>query len=138
MTQYNSLNVKLSNSQLNKLKSAIKNETDAVLRLSSNMIGNLDDGTNFPHKLLLTNRQVVNLRKIFANHTSTDIKLSKAQLTKIQKGGFLRFLAPLLKSGLPLLKSVIKPLGMLGLTAAVSATDAAINKKKSLDLEQQP
>ena len=132
MTQYNSLNVKLSNSQLNKLKSAIKNETDAVLRLSSNMIGNLDDGTNFPHKLLLTNRQVVNLRKIFANHTSTDIKLSKAQLTKMQKGGFLRFLAPLLKSGLPLLKSVIKPLGMLGLTAAVSATDAAINKKKIL------
>ena len=138
MTQYNSLNVKLSNSQLNKLKSAIKNETDAVLRLSSNMIGNLDNGTNFPHKLLLTNRQVVNLRKIFANHTSTDIKLSKAQLTKMQKGGFLRFLAPLLKSGLPLLKSVIKPLGMLGLTAAVSATDAAINKKKSLDLEHQP
>ena len=56
MIQYNSLNVKLSNSQLNKLKSAIKNETDAVLRLSSNMIGNLDDETNFPLKLLLTNR----------------------------------------------------------------------------------
>ena len=56
MTQYNSLNVKLSNSQLNKLKSAIKNETEVVLRLSSNMIGNSDDGTNFPHKLFLTNR----------------------------------------------------------------------------------
>ena len=57
MTQYNSLNVKLSNSQLNKLKSAIKNETEVVLRLSSNMIGNSDNGTNFPHKLLLlTNR----------------------------------------------------------------------------------
>ena len=76
MTQYNSLNVKLSNSHLNKLKSAIKNETDAVLRLSSNMIGNSDDETNFPDKLLLTNRQVANLRKTFANHTSTDIKLS--------------------------------------------------------------
>ena len=50
MTQYNSLNVKLSNSQLNKLKSAIKIETDVVLRLSSNMIGNSDDETNFPHK----------------------------------------------------------------------------------------
>ena len=73
MTQYNSLNVKLSNSQLNKLKSAIKNETDAVLRLTSNMIGNLDDETNFPHKLLLTNRQVANLHKAFANHISTDI-----------------------------------------------------------------
>ena len=73
MTQYNSLNVKLSNSQLYKLKSAIKNETDVILRLSSNMIGNSDDETNFPHKLLLTNRQVVNLRKAFANHTSTDV-----------------------------------------------------------------
>ena len=91
-------------------------------------MGNSDDKANFPHKLLLTNRQVANIRKAFANHTSADIKFSKAQLTKIQKGGFLRFLTPLLKSGLPLLKSVIKPLGMLGLTAA-SAADAAINKK---------
>ena len=63
MTQYNSFNVKLSNSQLNKLKSAIKNETDVVLRLLANMIGNTDGETNFPHKLLPTNRQVVNLRK---------------------------------------------------------------------------
>ena len=104
MTQYNSLNVKLSNSQLNKLKSAIKNGTDVILRLSSNMIGNSDDETNFPHKLLLTNGQVSNLRKAFSNHASNDIKLSKPQLTKMQKGGFLRFLAPLLKSRLPLLK----------------------------------
>ena len=72
MTQYNSLNVKLSNSQLNKLISAIKNETDVVLRLSSNMIGNLDDKTNFLHKLFLTNRQVANLRKAFVKQTSTD------------------------------------------------------------------
>ena len=61
--------------------------------------GNSDDETNFSHKLLLTNRPVANLPKAFANHTSTDIKLSKAQLTKMQKGGFLRFLSPLLKSG---------------------------------------
>ena len=115
MTQYNSFHVKLSNSQLNKLKSPIKNGTDVILRLSSNMIGNSDHEANFPHKLLLTNRQVGNLRKAFANHTSTDIK----------------FLAPLLKSGLPLLKSVIKPLVMLGLTAPASPTDAAINKKNS-------
>ena len=73
MFKHNSLNVKLSNSQLNKLKSAIKNETEVVLRLSSNAIG--DNETNFPHKLLLTNRQVANLRKAFANHLSTDIKL---------------------------------------------------------------
>ena len=129
MTQYNSLNVNLSNSQLNKSKSAIKNETDVVLRLSSNMIGNSDYEVNFPHKLLLTNRQVANICKAFANHTSTDIKFSKAQLTKIQKGGFLKFLVPLLKSGFPLLRSAIKPLAMLGLTAAASATDPAINKK---------
>ena len=75
MTQYNSLNVNLSNSQLNKFKSAMKNENEVVLRLSSNMIG--DNKTNFPHKLLLANRQVSNLRKAFSNHLSADIKLSK-------------------------------------------------------------
>ena len=121
--------MKLSDSQINKLKSAIKNGTDVILRLSSNMIGNSDDDANFRHKLLLTNRQVTNISKAFANHTSANIKLSKGQLTKMQKDGFLRFLAPLLKSGLPLLKFVIKPLGMLGLTAAESATDTAINKR---------
>ena len=66
MTQYNSLNVKLSNSQLNKLKSSIKNETDVVLRISSNMVSNSNDNTNFPHELLLTNRQVANIRKALA------------------------------------------------------------------------
>ena len=81
MTQYNSLNVKLSNSQFNKLKPAIKNETEVVLRLSSNMIG--DNETNFAHKLLLTNRQVTNLCKVFANYLSTDIKWSEAQLSKM-------------------------------------------------------
>ena len=65
MTQYNSLNVKLSNSQLSKLKSSIKNETDAVLRISSNMVGNSNDNTNFPNEILLTNRQVANVRKAF-------------------------------------------------------------------------
>ena len=66
------MNIKLSNSKLNKFKSAIKNETEVVLRLSSNMIG--DNETNFPHTLLLTNRQFSNLRKAFANHLSADIK----------------------------------------------------------------
>ena len=79
MTQYNSLNVKLSNSQFNKLTSAIKNGTDVVLRLLSNMVGNSNNETSFPRKLLLTNRQILSLRKAFANHTSVDIKLSKAQ-----------------------------------------------------------
>ena len=101
LTQCNSLNVKLSNSQFSKLKSSIKNETDFVLRLSSNMVGNSNDNTNFSHELLLTNRQVENIRKAFANHLSTDIKLSKTQLSKmIQSGGFLgRLLGPLLKTG---------------------------------------
>ena len=136
MTQYNSLNVKLSNSQLNKLKSSIKNETDVVLRISSNMVSNSNDNTNFPHELLLSNRQVANIRKAFANHSSTDIKLSKTQLSKmIQSGGFLgKLLGPLLKTGLPLMKSVIKPLAKsvlipLGLTAAADAADAGIHRK---------
>ena len=139
MTQYNSLNVKLSNSQLNKLKSVIKNETDAVLRLSSNVIGNSDDETNFLHKLLLTNRQVANLRKAFANHTSTDIKLSKTQPSKmIKSGGVLgRLLGPLLRTGLPLLKSVIKPLGLLGLTEASSAIDAGVQKNIYMEVVLQ-
>ena len=136
MTQYNSLNVKLSNSQLSKVKSAIKNENYVVLRISSNLVGNSNDNTNFPHELLLTNRQVENIRKAFPNHLSTDIKLSKTQLSKmIQSGGFLgRLLGPLLKTGLPLMKSVIKPLAKsvlfpLGLTATASAADAGIHKK---------
>ena len=131
MTQYNSFNVRLSNSHFNELKSAVRNETDVVLRLSSNMIGNSDDNTNFPHELLLTNRQVANLHKAFAKNTSTDIMLSKTQLSRmIQSGGFLgRLLDPLLRTGLPLMKSVIKPLAKsvlvpLGLTAATSAADA--------------
>ena len=73
MIQYNTLNIKLSNFQLPELKSAIKIETEGVLRLSSNMIR--DNETNFPHKLLLTNRQVAYLRKDFADYLSTDIKL---------------------------------------------------------------
>ena len=134
MIQYKSLNVKLSDSELHNLKSAIKNESEVILRLSSNMIG--DNETNFPHKLLLTNRQVSNLRKAFANYSSTDIKLSKTQIPKmVQSGGFLgRLLGPLLKTGLPLIKNMIKPLAKsvlirLGLTAAASTADVGTHKK---------
>ena len=98
------------------------------------MIG--DNESNFSHKLLLTNRQILNLRKAFANNSSTDIKLSKTQLSKmIQSGEFLdRLLGLLLKTRLPLIKNVIKPLIKsvlipLGLTAAASAADAGIHKK---------
>ena len=84
----------------------------------------------------MTNRQVSNLRKAFAKNTSTDIKLSKTQLSKfVQSGGFLgRLLGPLLTTGLPLMKSVIKSLAKsvllpLELTAAASTADAGIHKK---------
>ena len=140
MTQYNSLNIKLLNSQLNKLKSAIKNETDVVLRISSgNLIGNLNDNTNFPHKLLLTDRHVANIRNAFANNLSTDVKFSKTQLLKmLQSGGFLRNLlsklaGPLMKVAMPLAKNVLAP---LGLTATISAIDGSI-KKRCLVQEQQ-
>ena len=86
---------------------------------------------NLPHELLLTTRQTTKLRNAIENIISTDIKLSKAQISKIiQSGGFLgKILGPLLKTGLTLLKSVIKPLGLLGLTAASSAIDAGVQKK---------
>ena len=99
------------------------------------MIGDSNDKTNFPHELLLTNRHVSSIRKAFANNSSVDIKFSKAQLSKmIQSGGFLgKLLCPLLKIGLPLMKSVITPLPKtvlipLRLTAAAAA-DAGIHKK---------
>ena len=98
------------------------------------MIG--DDEINFSHKLLLTNRQVSNLRKAFANYLSTNIKLSKTQISNmIQSGGSLgRLLDPLLKTRLPLIKNVIKSLAKsvlipLGITAAASAADAEMHKK---------
>ena len=86
---------------------------------------------NLPHELFLTQRQITKLRNNIENNISTDIKLSKAQISKIiQSAGFLgKILSPLLKTGLPLLKSFIKPLGLLGLTAASSATDAGVQKK---------
>ena len=132
MIQYDSLHVKLSNSQLNKLKSSIKNETDVVLRMLSNMVSNSNDNTNFPHELLLTNRQVANIRKAFAKNTSTDIKLSKIQLSKmIQSGGFLgnllgKLAGPLMKLAVPLAKNVLAP---LRISAAMSAIDGSIKKR---------
>ena len=135
MTQYNRVNVKLSTSQLNELKSAIKNEKYVAIRLSLNMIGDSNDKGNFPHELLLINRQVSIIRKAFANNSSVGIKFSKGQLSKmIQSGGFLgKLFGPLLKTGLLLVKSVITPLAKsvltpLGLTAAALAADAGIHK----------
>ena len=100
------------------------------------MIGNSDDETNVPHKLLLTNRQFPNLHKTFGNNEPVNIKLSKTQLSKmIQSGGFLgRRLGPLIKTGLPLMTNVMKPLAkivlnLLELTEAASVASAGIHKK---------
>ena len=91
MTKYNRLNTKLSNSQLNKLKAAIKNENYVVIRLCPNMIGDSNDKRGFPHELLLTDRQASSIREAFANNSSVDIKFSKTQLSKmIQSGQIFR------------------------------------------------
>ena len=79
MTQYNTLNIKLSNSQLNELKSGIKNGTKLTLKISSNVVGDSNHDNNFPHKLLLNSTQVSRLCKAFANGSSANIKLSKIQ-----------------------------------------------------------
>ena len=84
--QYNSLNVNLSNTQLNKLKSIIKNKPEVVSRLSSNMLGNSDDENSFQHKLLLTNRQAPNLRKAFSNTLSTEDFLVDFQIHYSKQG----------------------------------------------------
>ena len=106
------------------------------MKLSTNVVGDFNDDNNFLHKMLLTNTQVFRPCKAFANGLSDNIKLSKSQLHKIgQSRGFLsRVLGPLLKTGLSLMKNVLKQLAKivviaLGLTAAASATDAAIHKK---------
>ena len=126
MTQYNTSNIKMSTSQLAKLKSRTKNGTEITLKLSSNVV----------HNLLSTNTQFPKLHKAFASDFWANIKLSKTQLHKIgQSRGFPgRSLESLLKTGLLLIGNVLKPFAEqvlipLGLTAAVAATDAAIHKK---------
>ena len=111
MTQHNGLNVKLSNSQLNKFKSATKNATEVTLNLSSDIVSKSNYEPNFMYKLWLTDIQVSKLRKAFVNNSSANIKLLKTQLSKIVKlGGFLdRLPIPLLKTGLLFMKNILKP-----------------------------
>ena len=132
MVEYSKTNVNLSDAQLQKLKTAVKNKRGTALRMSLQMF----NGNYIPHKLLLITRQKTKLRHAFNNNMSTDIKLSTSQISKIiQSREFLgRLLGLLLKIGLQLIKNVIKPLWKiilipLGLTAAVSAADAGIHKK---------
>ena len=132
MTLCDTLNVNLPNSQPTKLKSGMKNGTEVTLKISSNVVGDSNDENDFPHKLLITKTQVSKLRKAFANGSSANIKLSKTQLHKIvQSGGFLgRLWEPLLKTGLSLMKDVLKPLTKSAIIPlGVTVTDAAIHKK---------
>ena len=99
------------------------------------MVGNSNDNTNFPHELLLINRQVANIRKAFANHSSIDIKLSKTQLSGFLGNLLGKLAGPFMKVAMPLPKNVLAP---LGLTAAISAIDGSIKKKRCLVQEQQP
>ena len=132
MVAYSKVNVKLPDAQLNKLKNTVKDKTEITLRMSLKMFAE----DELPHELLLTTRQNTKLRNAFNNNMSTDLKLSRAQISKIiQSAGFLsRLLGPLLKTGLPLIKNVIKPLAKnflipLGFTAGASAAYAVIHKK---------
>ena len=127
MVEYNKVNVKLSDSQLNKLNTAVKNQSGVTLRLNIKMF----NGINLPHESLLTTKQKTNLRNTFENNMLTDIKLSKTQMFKITpSGGFLgsllsKIAGPLMKVAAPSAKNILAP---LGITAATSAIDAGIQK----------
>ena len=123
----NTVKVKLSDTQLKKLRTAVKNKTGTTVRINLNMF----NGNDLPHELLLTTRQKTKLRNAFNNNMSTDLKLSKAQISKIiQCGGFLgsllsKLAGPLMKVAIPLAKHVLAP---LGITAAASAIGVGIQK----------
>ena len=125
MVEYSKVNVKLSDTQLKKLKNAVKNKTGTTLRINLKMFS----GNNLPYELLLTTKQKTKLRNALNNNMSTDIRLSKAQISKIiQSGGFLgsllsKLAGPLMKVTIPLAKNVLAP---LGITAAASTIDAGI------------
>ena len=127
MVEYSKVNVKLSDTQLKKLKTAVKDKTGTTLRISLKMF----NGNDLPHELLLTTRQKAKLRNAFNNNMSTDLKLSKAQISKIiQSGRFLGLLlsklaGPLMKVAIPLAKNVLAP---LEITAAASAIDAGLQE----------
>ena len=128
MAEHSEMNVKLADTQLKKLKTAVKDKTGTALRIDLKMF----DGNDLPHELLLTTRQKTKLRNAFSNNMSTDLKLSKGQISKIiQSAGFLgsllsKLAGPLMKVAIPLAKNVSAP---LGITAAASAIDAGIQKK---------
>ena len=128
MVEYRKINVKLSDTQLKKLKTAVKDKTGTTLRISLKMF----NGNDLPHELLLTTRQKTKLRNAFNNNMSTNLKLSRPQISKIiQSGGFLgsflsKLAGPLMKVAISLAKNI---LASLGITTAASAINAGIQKK---------
>ena len=128
MVEYSKVNVKFTDAQLKILKTAVNDKTGTTLRMSSKRL----DANDLPHELILTTRQKTKLRNAFNNNISTDLRLSKAQISKIiQSGGFLgsllsKLAGPLMKVAIPLAKNVLAP---LGITATASAIDAGIQKK---------
>ena len=136
MVEYSKVNVKLTDTQLKKLKPAVKNKTGTTVRISLKMF----NGNNLSHELLLTTRQKTKPRNAFNNNMSTDLKLSKVQITKIIKSrGFLgpllsQLAGPLMKVAVPLAKNILAP---LGITAAALDLDAGIKKKYMAPEQQQ-
>ena len=130
MVEYSKVNVKLSDTELKKLKAPVKNSTETTLRISFKM---LNENNLRWHELLLTTRQETKLRNALNKNMSTDIRLSKSQITNIiQSGGFLgsllsKLAGPLMKVAMSLAKNIFVP---LGITVAASAIDAGIQKKK--------
>ena len=130
MVEYSKANVKLSDTQLKKLKTAVKNKGGTTPRISFKML----NGKDLPHELLLTTRQKTKLRNAFSNNMSTDLKRPKVQISKIiQSKGFLgsmlsKLAGPLMKVAIPLANNVLAP---LGITTAASAIDAGIQKKNT-------
>ena len=130
MVEYSKVNVKLSDTELKKLKALVKNSTETTLRISFKM---LNENNSRWHELLLTTRQETKLRNALNKNMSTDIKLSKSQITNIiQSGGFLgsllsKLAGPLMKVAMSLAKNIFVP---LGITVAASTIDAGIQKKK--------
>ena len=128
MVEYSKVNVKLTDTKLTKLNTAVKNKTGTTLRMNFKML----DRNDLPHELLLATRHKAKLRNVFNNNMPTDLKLSRAQISKIiQSGGFLgslvsKLAGPLMKVVIPLAKNVLAP---LGIAAAASAIDAGIQKK---------
>ena len=129
MVEYSKVNVKLPDTQLKKLKTTFHDKTGTTVRMSLKMF----DGNDLPHELLFTTKRKTKLRNAFNNNMSTDLKFSRTQISKIiQSGGFLGSLlsklpGSVMKVVIPLAKNVLAP---SGITAAASAIDAGIQKRK--------